>query len=254
MARRRRYRLGQAGPPRKTAPCLLNERTSGNMNVRRIRLGAITVIAPAAVSLTVVLAWPGAAKSAVSAAPGPAPAATPTTPPATPPPTTPPPTPPPTRPPTPSPPPSTTGPSPQPRPTGTRVPPPETKPSPPGSGPAPSGPNSRVTMTIRTVPALPGIAFLFDGNPLVTNRAGVASVTQRGNSGLHSLGVVPFTLPSGSRRYRFSRWQGESDAAQAGRITLSAPLMRRNSTLIAGFTVLCPVTLRFVTQDGEAVS
>jgi hypothetical protein len=53
---------------------------------------------------------------------------------------------------------------------------------------------------------------------------------------------------------RFSRWKGESDAAQAGRITLSGPLMRRNSTLIAGFTVLCPVTLRFATQDGEAVS
>jgi hypothetical protein len=109
-------------------------------------------------------------------------------------------------------------------------------------------------MTVRTVPALPGIAFLFDGNPLVTNRAGVASVTQQRDSRLHSLGVVPFTLPSGNRRYRFSHWKGESDAAQAGRITLSGPLMRRNSTLIAGFTVLCPVTLRFATQDGEAVS
>jgi len=30
--------------------------------------------------------------------------------------------------------------------------------------------------------------------------------------------------------------------------------MRHSSTLIAGFTVLCPVTLRFVTQDGAAVS
>ena len=56
-------------------------------------------------------------------------------------------------------------------------------------------------MTIRTVPALPGIAFLFDGNPLVTNRAGVASVTEQRDSRLHSLGVVPFTLPSGNRRY-----------------------------------------------------
>jgi hypothetical protein len=109
-------------------------------------------------------------------------------------------------------------------------------------------------MTIRTVPALPGIAFLFDGRPLVTNRAGVASVTQRGDSGLHNLGVVPFTLPSGKRRYQFSRWQGESDTSQAGRITMNAPLMRRSSTLIAGFTILCPVTLRFVTQDGEAVN
>jgi hypothetical protein len=104
------------------------------------------------------------------------------------------------------------------------------------------------------VPALPGIAFLFDGNPLVTNRAGVASVTRRSDSGAHSLGVVPFTLPSGHRRYVFSRWQGESDAAQAGRITLVGPLMRRSATLVAGFTVQCPVTLRFVTQDGEAVS
>jgi hypothetical protein len=82
----------------------------------------------------------------------------------------------------------------------------------------------------------------------------VASVTQRRDSGPHSLGVVPFTLPSGRRRYAFSRWQGEDDPTQAGRITLSGPLMRRSSTLIAGFTVLCPVTLRFVTQDGEAVS
>src|SRR5262249_50952750 len=65
---------------------------------------------------------------------------------------------------------------------------------------------------------------------------------------------VPFTLPSGHRRYVFSRWTGEGDPAQAGRITLSAALMRRSSTLIAGFTILCPVTLRFVTQDGEAVS
>jgi hypothetical protein len=109
-------------------------------------------------------------------------------------------------------------------------------------------------MTIHTVPALPGIAFLFDGNPLVTNRAGVASVTGQRDSRLHSVGVVPFTLPSGNRRYRFTRWKGESDTAQAGRITLSGPFMRRNSTLIAGFTVLCPVTLRFATQDGEAVS
>jgi len=65
---------------------------------------------------------------------------------------------------------------------------------------------------------------------------------------------VPFTLPSGHRRYAFSRWTGEGDPAQAGRITLSGPLMRHSSALVAGFTVLCPVTLRFVTQDGEAVS
>jgi hypothetical protein len=109
-------------------------------------------------------------------------------------------------------------------------------------------------MTIHTVPPLPRIAFLFDGSPLVTNKAGVASVTQRRDSGLHSLGVVPFTLPSGHRRYVFSHWRGEGDTAQAGRITLSGPLMRQSSTLIAGFTVLCPVTPRFVTQDGEAIS
>jgi len=68
------------------------------------------MIAPAAVSLTVVLGWPSAAKSAVSAAPGPAPASTPTSPPSTPP-----------------------------------------------------VPTSPVTMTVRTVPALPGIALLFEG-------------------------------------------------------------------------------------------
>src|SRR5215469_545677 len=87
-------RLGPAIEPpgaRAGNPCLGNgslpgepRGQSGDMNVRRIGVGALIVIASAAVSLSMVLAWPGAAMSPVSAIPDPAPAATPTSPPTTP--------------------------------------------------------------------------------------------------------------------------------------------------------------------------
>jgi hypothetical protein len=101
---------------------------------------------------------------------------------------------------------------------------------------------------------MPGITLMFDGAPLVTNAAGQASVTQQHNFGLHSLALVLPTIAAGSRRFTFSRWTGERDPAQAFRPSLSALPMRRSYTLAAGFTVLCPVTPRFVTEGGTAVS
>ena len=95
---------------------------------------------------------------------------------------------------------------------------------------------------------------MFDGTPLVTNAAGQASVTQQHNFGLHSLALVLPTIAAGNRRYTFSRWTGERDPAQALRPSLSGLPMRRSYTLAAGFTVLCPVTPRFVTEGGTAVS
>jgi hypothetical protein len=95
---------------------------------------------------------------------------------------------------------------------------------------------------------------MFDGAPLVTNAAGQASVTEQHNFGLHRLTLVLPTIAAGDRRYSFSHWTGERNPAQASRPSLSGLPMRRSYTLAAGYTVLCPVTPRFVTEGGTAVS
>jgi hypothetical protein len=95
---------------------------------------------------------------------------------------------------------------------------------------------------------------MFDGTPLTTNAAGRASVTEQHNFGLHTLALARRATAGGDRRYSFSRWTGERDPAQALRPVLSGLPMRRSYTLTAGFTVLCPVTPRFVTQGGAPVS
>lgn len=101
---------------------------------------------------------------------------------------------------------------------------------------------------------MPGVALTFDGTPLSTNAAGEASVTEQHNFGLHTLALVHRTLAAGDRRYQFSRWTGERDPAEAFSPALSGLSMRRSYTLTAGFTVMCPVTPRFVTQGRAAVS
>ncbi len=149
----------------------------------------------------------------------------------------------------------------KPTPTGkpTPRPTPRPEPTPAPRPPAPARPHPHrspwpVTITVRTVPPLPGLALAFDGMPLATNAAGEASVTEQHNFGLHTLALVRRKIAAGDRRYRFSRWTGERDPAQAFRPALSGLSMRRNYTIAVGFTVLCPVTPRFVTQGGVAVS
>ncbi len=78
-------------------------------------------------------------------------------------------------------------------------------------------------------------------------------MTEQHNFGLHALALLRAAVGAGDRRYSFSRWTGERDPAQAFRPALSGLPMRRNYTLTAGFTVLCPLTPRFVTQAGAAV-
>jgi hypothetical protein len=231
------------------------------MSFRRIGTGVAILAAVTAVSLSsasvitislTLAAGPARASLAGSALPTPPPTPQPTQPP-TPPPTpapTPAPTPRPTPPPTPAPKP-TGGPKPTPVPLPTR---PTAPPTPHLVRPHPHRSPWPVTITVRTVPPLAGVALTFDGAPLVTDAAGQASVTEQHNFGVHTLALVRRTIAAPGRRYSFSRWTGERDPAQAFRPVLSGLAMRRSYTVTAGFAVGCPLTPRFVTQGGAVVS
>jgi hypothetical protein len=108
-----------------------------------------------------------------------------------------------------------------------------------------------VTITLRTVPALPGVHFSVDGTPLTTNGAGVAVYTQQHNFSSHTLRLVDTTIATPLRRYQFSRWAGQRDPNQAFLPVVDGLPMRANYTVTAGFAVQCPVTPKFASQQGS---
>ena len=107
-----------------------------------------------------------------------------------------------------------------------------------------------VTITIRTVPALPGVQFSVDGTPLTTNGAGEANYTQQHNFSSHTLRLVNTTIATPLRRYQFSRSAGQRDPNQAFRPVVGGLPMRADYTVTAGFAVRCPVKPRFTSQQG----
>jgi hypothetical protein len=107
-----------------------------------------------------------------------------------------------------------------------------------------------VTITIRTVPAMPGIRFLFDGVPLATDRHGVTSFTERHDFSSHTLALAQTDVGVSGRRYTFVRWAGQRDPDQAYRPAVHGLPMRADYAVTASFAVACPVTPRLVDQDG----
>jgi hypothetical protein len=107
-----------------------------------------------------------------------------------------------------------------------------------------------VTITIRTVPAMPGVRFLFDGVPLATDRQGVTSFTERHNFSSHTLALAQAEISVSGRRYTFVRWAGQRDPDQAFRPAVYGLPMRADYAVTASFAVACPVTPRLVDQDG----
>jgi hypothetical protein len=107
-----------------------------------------------------------------------------------------------------------------------------------------------VTITVRTVPPLAGVRFQFDGQPVVTNASGVATITEQHNFGLHTLALVQTQLVTANRQYHFARWAGQRDPNQAFIDTVRGLPMRADYTVTAGFTVSCPVSPRLVEQTG----
>ena len=111
-----------------------------------------------------------------------------------------------------------------------------------------------VTITIRTVPSLPGVRFVFDGTPIVTGPQGSTSVTERHNFGAHTIRLADTQISASGRRYTFARWAGQRDPDQAFRPTVQGLPMRADYTVTASFAVMCPVSPRLADQDGAALA
>jgi len=110
-----------------------------------------------------------------------------------------------------------------------------------------------ITITIRTVPALAGVRFIFDGTVLTTGRGGEASITERHNFSPHTLSLRETRIASKDRRYTFFRWAGQRDPNQAFSPTVRGLPMRANYTVTASFAVRCPVRPLFTDQQGRAL-
>ncbi|MET7419772.1 hypothetical protein [Dactylosporangium sp. NPDC005555] len=111
-----------------------------------------------------------------------------------------------------------------------------------------------VTVTVRTVPALPGVGFTFDGRSLVTDAAGTTSYTAEHNFTKHTIALRDTTFERGDRRYRFVRWAGQRDPEQAYLPTVTDLPMRANYTVTVAFAVQYKVTGAFVDTEGKAVT
>jgi len=99
-----------------------------------------------------------------------------------------------------------------------------------------------ITITIRTVPSLAGIRFVFDGSPIVTGPGGSTSVTEQHNFSAHTLTLADTKLSASGRKYTFVRWAGQRDPDQAFRPTVQGLPMRADYTVTASFAVMCPVS------------
>jgi hypothetical protein len=124
-----------------------------------------------------------------------------------------------------------------------------------GAGPAQSAPAAPwpVTVTIRTVPALPAVRFTLDGTALTTGRDGTAAHTGQHDFGQHTLRLADSTVVRHDRQYRFTRWAGQRDPDQAFRATVHGLPMRADYTVTAAFSVWCPVTPHFTDQHGRVL-
>ena len=111
-----------------------------------------------------------------------------------------------------------------------------------------------ITITVRTVPSLPGVRFVFDGIPIVTGPEGSASVTEQHNFSAHTLTLADTKLSASGRQYTFVRWAGQRDPDQAFRPTVQGLPMRADYTVTASFAVMCPVSPRLAQQDGTALA
>jgi len=115
-------------------------------------------------------------------------------------------------------------------------------------------PSFPVTITVRTVPALAGVRFTFDGKVMTTGRRGVVSRTGPHDFSGHTLRLVDTRISRGDRRYLFARWAGQRDPNQAFRPTVRGLPMRANYTVTAAFAAQCPVRPLLTYQSGKPIN
>ncbi|MFI8911371.1 hypothetical protein ACIGW4_07090 [Streptomyces sp. NPDC053513] len=107
-----------------------------------------------------------------------------------------------------------------------------------------------VTVTFRTVPAVPGVRLVFAGAALVTGADGTVSYTGARTAAPQSLRLLDTSIDTPDARYRFTRWAGQRDPDQTFRPRVDGLPLRADYTVTAGFTVQYPVTASFTDQHG----
>lgn len=110
-----------------------------------------------------------------------------------------------------------------------------------------------ITLVVRTVPPLAGVAFGLDGAVATTSPAGRVSFTEQHNLLPHVLRLLTPGLERGERRYRFVAF-GEARNPSVAYSREIAPLyMRTDQVLTAGFAASCLVSPRFL-GDGRPIA
>jgi hypothetical protein len=122
--------------------------------------------------------------------------------------------------------------------------------------PAPKRPHPHrkpwpITLTVQTVPSLPGMRLRFDDHTVTTDSQGRARFTEEHNFAPHTLQLLDITakLPGGGAK--FVRWAGQRDPDQAFATTVKGLPMRMSYTVTAAFAVQSPVVVSLVTLQGQ---
>ena len=100
-------------------------------------------------------------------------------------------------------------------------------------------------LTIRTVPALAGLDFAFDGKRYTSDRLGIVRIPAA--AGKHSVRVLPWRHESRGVRVAFSRWLDETFTPKRS-VTVQGP-----TTLQVGYSVSYRVKLSFHDLQGRPV-
>jgi hypothetical protein len=124
--------------------------------------------------------------------------------------------------------------------------------------PAPKRPHPHrkpwpITLTVRTVPSLPGMRIRLDDQTRVTNSRGEVRFTEEHNFSPHTLRLLDTEVNQRDRRLRFVRWAGQRDPNQAFGHTVTGLPMRMSYTVTAAFAVQVPVVTSLLNMQGRPV-
>jgi hypothetical protein len=108
------------------------------------------------------------------------------------------------------------------------------------------GPGPAATLTIRTVPVVPGARVTVDGVTYVTGSGG--AVTIGTSPGPHRIEIKPPSARVAGTGVRFSRWL--DGIALADRVLVLHP---GDNRVEVGFELSYPIRVRFATKDGRPV-
>jgi hypothetical protein len=111
-----------------------------------------------------------------------------------------------------------------------------------------------VTLHVYTVPPEPGVKLLFDGQPVTTDAAGVATINTPYRLTGHTLTLVrpEWTSDDGRIQTKFTVWRSPVPE-QKHSPTLTHLILRRNHAVQLGFRVSYQLDFSFVTPGNQSV-